>query len=204
MLASASQLPMKNEPGTKFEYSNWGYYLLGLVVERVSGMSYEAFVKERVLVPAGMNDTAVLLSSLTSAQKARVPHGYAKVDDEMTTLDSNRAFIDRDLVAAFGSGQILSTVDDLAKWDRALAAGKVLKNQNALFSPNLDDYGYGFVIEKRNGLTVEWHNGAISPLGFAALVVRVPEKDRFVAYLANVDWTIVQPLEEKVLTIATK
>ena len=53
-------------------------------------------------------------------------------------------------------------------------------------------------------MTLEWHNGAISPLGFTALIVRVPAKDRFVAYLSNFDLPLIEPFESKIEALAVK
>lgn len=206
-VAVGGALPMRRKPGTKFEYNNWGYYLLGLVVERVSRQALATFMKERFFAPLGMKDTSVLRSALTAAQQARIPHGYedSDKDGELETMDDSRRFVDRDMTMSLGSGQILSTVSDLAKWDRALAARKVLpKLQDELFTNVLDDYGYGWAVETRDGVAIQWHNGALSPLGFTALIVRVPSKDRFIAYLANLDVSLVMPIEEKVITLAVK
>lgn len=206
-LAVGMQLPMRRKPGTKFEYNNWAYYLLALVVERASGKTFAAFMKERFFDRFAMNDTAVLRSSFSAAQDARIPHGYADQDKdgELTTLDDNRRFVDRDMTMSLGSGQILSSLADLVKWDRALAAKKVLpKLQDQLFANVMDDYGYGWAVETKNGVAVQWHNGALSPLGFTALIVRVPSKDRFVAYLANLDLPLVQPIESKVIALAVR
>jgi CubicO group peptidase (beta-lactamase class C family) len=206
-VAVGAQLPMKRQPGTKFEYSNWGYYLLGLVVERVSGQAYADFMRARFFGPLGMNDTVVLRSSLSAAQQARLPYGYNDEDGdgELTTLETGRLYVDRDMTMSFGSGQILSTTTDLVKWDRAIAAKQVLPNmQDVLFQPVLGDYACGWFIETHDGTRVEWHNGALSPLGFTAFLVRVPSKDRFVAYLANLDYRIVARLERKVITLAAK
>ena len=76
--------------------------------------------------------------------------------------------------------------------------------QPKLFEKVRDDYGYGWVMEQRDGVDLQWHNGAISPLGFTSLVVRVPAKDRFVAYLANLDLPFVEPIEQKVIALAAK
>jgi D-alanyl-D-alanine carboxypeptidase len=206
-VAVGGALPMRRKPGTKFEYNNWAYYLLGLVVERVSGKSFASFMHDRFFAPLAMNDTGVLRSAMTAAQQARIPHGYSDQDKdgELTTLDANRSFVDRDMTMSLGSGQILSSLSDLVKWDRALAAKKVLpKLQDQLFTNVMDDYGYGWAVETRNGVPVQWHNGALSPLGFTALIVRVPSKDRFVAYLANLDLPLVQPIESKVITLSTR
>jgi D-alanyl-D-alanine carboxypeptidase len=204
LLEAAAELPMVTTPGTSFAYSNWGYYLLALVVERVSGTSYEAFLRERFFAPLGMSDTGTLLPV---EKAARAALGYdEKSGGKLTTMSDQPWFKDRDLSLVFGSGQIYSTVTDLARWDRALASGEALPAKGALlFQPALAKYGYGWVVEKKGDVEVAWHNGALAPLGFTALAVRVPSKDRFVAYLANLDVDLVQPaLETKVIALAAR
>jgi CubicO group peptidase (beta-lactamase class C family) len=198
-------MPLVRKPGTEFEYLNFNFLLAALIVEKVSGQTYDSFLKQRFFDPLAMTDTGMLLPS---ADAPRAAIGYAK--DASGTLASDLAddpaFRDRDLTFFFGAGQIYSTVRDLAKWDRALVGDKVLAQaQRALlFTPNIDNYGYGCVIEKKSNVTVEWHNGAISPLGFTALIVRVPAKDRFVAYLSNFDLPLIEPFEAKVEALAVK
>jgi CubicO group peptidase (beta-lactamase class C family) len=107
---------------------------------------------------------------------------------------------------AFGSGQVYSTVTDLAKWDAALSGGAVLSaaSRDKLFTANLSGYGYGWMMEQRGASSLEWHNGALSPLGFSSLLVRAPAGGRFVAYLANLDITVTSPLETKVRALVAK
>jgi CubicO group peptidase (beta-lactamase class C family) len=201
-MESASSLPLLEKPGTRWVYSNYGYFLAAVILERVAGTSYEAFLRERILEPNGMNDTGTFLPA---DKKTRYAVAYAKdkTTGELETLMDDPAFGDPDVTWAFGSGQIYSTVEDMARWDRALAGHK-LPEQDLLFKKNLQDYGYGFVLGERNGVPFAWHNGALKPLGFTSYIVRVPSKDRSVAYLANLDRAIVtESFELDVEKIAT-
>ncbi len=199
----AKVLPLKATPGTAYEYVNYNFLLAAMIVEKVSGTSYETFVKTRFFEPLGMKDSG---TSMPAALSGRAAVGYYESGGEMTALADDPSFKDKDVSFAFGSGQIFSTVEDLAKWDRALAGDKLLPaaQRDLLFTPNLDDYGYGWVIQKKSGVSYEWHNGAISPLGFSAFIVRVPSKDRFVAYLANMDIDKIEPFEAKVSALVVK
>lgn len=199
----AKTLPLKNKPGAAYEYLNYNFLLAALVVEKVSGQSYEAFLKARFFDPLGMKDTGTVLPSTLSSRFAT---GYYDNKGELLAFSDDPAYKDPDVTLAFGSGQIYSTVSDLARWDRALFSDKVLPaaQRDLLFEPNLGDYGYGWVIQKRAGVTYEWHNGALSPLGFSAFIVRVPSKDRFVAYLSNIDIARVEPLESKIVEIVVR
>jgi D-alanyl-D-alanine carboxypeptidase len=195
--------PLVSAPGSAYEYVNYNFLLAALVVEKTSGQTYEAFLKKRFFAPLAMKDTGTLLPA---ADAPRAAVGYAMEGGELTSFADDSIFQDDDVTFAFGSGQIYSTVRDLAKWDRALNGEAVLKapQRGLLFKANLDDYGYGWVIQKKGGVSMAWHNGAISPLGFTSLIVRVPSKDRFVAYLSNMDLPLVQPFEAKVTALVVK
>lgn len=186
-------LPLVAKPGSQFSYLNYNYLLAALVVEQISGQSYETFLKERFFAPLGMSASGTHLAS-SDARRAAV--GYFQDGDELQSFATYPGFGDRDVSVAFGAGQIYSTVRDLVLWDRALVGEALLPaaQRDALFAPNLKSYGYGWVNQKVNGVSVAWHNGALSPLGFTSLIVRVPSKDRFVAYLANRDVQLLDPL----------
>lgn len=203
LLEAGMVLPMQRKPGLRFEYLNTNYFLLGLVIERVSGRSYEAFLRERLWSKAGMEDTGTLLPN---EKLSRAATGWASNALGFYALAKQSDFGDPFVTFAFGSGQVYSTVLDLAKWDRALTSDAVLStaSRGKLVAANLGGYGYGWMIEKRGASTLTWHNGALSPLGFSSFVVRERGKDRFVAYLANLDIDVVEPLEAKVKAAVAK
>jgi D-alanyl-D-alanine carboxypeptidase len=197
------EMPLLLKPGSKHVYLNYNYLLLGLVVERVSGERYEAFLTRELFAPAGMIDTG----TFAPAEKAsRMSIGSDFKNGKLTVLTENAQFKDRDVTWAFGAGQIYSTISDLARWDRALASESILgaEQKKMLFTPNLSQYGYGWVIESRAGESITWHNGALTPLGFSSYMVRVPSKDRFIVYLSNYDSGRTQGLEVKVEAIAIR
>lgn len=196
--------PLVAKPGSAYAYLNYNFLLAAMIVEKVSGQSFEAFMKSRFFGPLGMKDTG---THLPAADAGRAAVGYYDSAGELTTLTDEPAFKDPDVSLAFGSGQIYSTVQDLARWDRALVGETVLSaaKRDLLFTPNLGNYAYGWVVQKKGNVSFVWHNGALSPLGFTALAIRVPSKDRFIAYLANRDLALVQPLfEAKVSALAVK
>lgn len=197
--------PLRAKPGSTFAYLNHNFLLLGLVVERVSGQSYEAFLTKELFIPAGMTDTGTLLPAAKS-ERASVGSSTATTTGKLYVLADKKTFTDRDVTLAFGAGQIYSTAADLALWDRALVGTAALPSaqKNLLFAPNLDNYGYGWVIESVKGVPIEWHNGALSPLGFASYMIRVPSRDRFIAYLSNFDIDRIQGFEAKVEAIAVR
>lgn len=197
-------MPLVAKPGSAYAYLNYNFLLAAMIVEKVSGQSFEAFMKARFFDPLAMKDTG---TRLPAADAGRAAVGYYDAAGELAAFTDSPTFKDPDVTLAFGSGQIYSTVQDLARWDRALLGEKVLgaSTRELLFKPNLGNYGYGWVVQKKGDVSFAWHNGALSPLGFTALAVRVPSKDRFVAYLANRDLELVQPLfETKITTLAVK
>jgi D-alanyl-D-alanine carboxypeptidase len=192
--------PLQFDPGTRWAYSNSGYFLLGAIIEKVSGMDYAAFMAKRVFIPLGMNDTAY--EGHERNNKKRV-EGYTKADqfklDELI-----------DMSQPYAAGALLSTVDDLLVWNNAITAGKLLKPQTwkAAFTPfTLADgskttYGYGWQINKFQGKNTIEHGGGIN--GFASNGVRFPDEGVFVAVLNNAigNANMTAAMEQKIIGIA--
>lgn len=171
------------EPGSKFSYNNSGYFLLGAIVEQITGKKYEEVLQEKIFGPLGMKDSgfdhhATILKNRATGYN-KTPDGYA-----------NSEYLDMSI--PYAAGSLYSTVEDLFKWDRALDTEKVLKkdSKQLMFKPGLDDYGYGFVIRDevlgRTGKKVKTigHGGGIN--GFNTLITRLPESDSVVVLLGNV------------------
>lgn len=193
LLAISFSRPLLFEPGTKFDYSNTNTVLLGLVVEKVSGQSIEAFIEQNILKPEGLASTA-----FPSGSDFPAPHsqGYAKAADGATVNATNWN-------ASWGwaAGQMVSTLDDVGVWAKDLAMGKLLTpemlQQRDQFLPAPEEGQgalYGLAIENQNG----WigHNGNIS--GFMTYPYYLPaEKTTMVVMLnSNVDvpgsWKLMQ------------
>lgn len=157
------------EPGSKFHYDNSGYFILGAILEHVSGKSYEALLKENILTPLGMNDSGYDHYADILAKRAS---GYQQ---ELAGV-VNAPYLDMSL--PYAAGSLYSTVEDLHKWDQALYTDKLVPAalKEKLFTPNLEHYGYGWVItqipEKEPGAgdTVIAHGGGIN--GFNTLEQR--------------------------------
>ena len=173
--------PLKFTPGSRWDYSNSGYFLLGAIIERVSGMRYADFMAKNIFDPLGMKDSAY--EGFERSGKKRV-EGYA---------DKTRVAPPLHMSQPYAAGSLLSTVDDLAKWDAAIAAGKLLKPETwkLAFAPHtLTDgtkavYGYGWEIRKLQGQDSMAHSGGIN--GFSSYGVRVPATKVYVAMLFNRD-----------------
>lgn len=168
-------------PGTAYRYSNSGYALLALIVERASGQSFASFLKSRIFGPLGMSGT-VAFESGTSIVERRA-FGYTERGGAWTRKDQSITS------AVLGDGGIYSSVDDLAKWDAALYDSRLLSNESRqlAFTPHTatDEpdvkYGFGWRI---TGETL-WHSGETS--GFRNVVVRFPARRLTVVLLTNRD-----------------
>jgi CubicO group peptidase (beta-lactamase class C family) len=157
------------EPGTKFHYDNSGFFLLGAVLEHVTGKTYETLLKENILVPLGMKDSGYDHYADILPKRAS---GYQQKLSGVV----NAPYLD--MALPYAAGSLYSTVEDLYKWDQALYTDKLLPNdlKQKLFAPNLDHYGYGWDIrevpadEPGAGQTVISHGGGIN--GFNTLEQR--------------------------------
>lgn len=171
------------EPGSKFSYNNSGYFLLGAIVEKVTGKPYETVLTERILTPLGMTNTgydhqATLLQKRAAGYEKR-PAGYI-----------NAPYLDMSL--PYAAGSIYSTVDDLYKWDQSLYEDKVLTaaSKQLMFTPGLANYGYGLNIYDQpigsggQKTKIIQHGGGIN--GFNALLTRAVERRQTVIILDNV------------------
>ena len=170
--------PLEFSPGQKVSYSNSGYVLLAMIIERVSGMPYEDFLRKNIFEPLAMNDSGH--DTFAAILKHRAT-GYT-----MGPAGLERApYHDMDL--PIGAGSLYSTVDDLLKWDQALYTDRLLsaESRQAMFSPFQEVSGYGWGIGELAGRKLHAHLGRIN--GFFAQVMRFPEENVMVVVLANVD-----------------
>ncbi|KWV92447.1 serine hydrolase [Erythrobacter sp. AP23] len=182
MIESFKSRPMDFAPETGLNYSNSGYVLLGAIIEQVSGQSYAEFMEENILRPLSLDHTRLGDRSLTKGRVA----GYE-------ALPSGDYINARpiDMTQAYAAGALLSTVDDLAKWNAALTNGELISEQSyremttpfVLKNGESVPFGYGFRIETLRGKKAIHHSGSIN--GFSAHMVWLPEEEVYVAVLKN-------------------
>lgn len=164
LVAKVLAAPLKSKPGERFEYSNEGYSLAGAIVERVSGTGYEAYLREHLFLPAGMNETGYLLPSWPVD---RMPLGYGQDGQPWGRVYRNHWLPDGPGWYLRANGGIHSTLGDLYRWHVALEAGKVLSPEAVstlqtghVASEGGERYGYGWGVETtRRGTRVVSHNG---------------------------------------------
>lgn len=188
MIAGFKNDAPQSEPGTRYAYSNSGYVLLGAIIEKVSSLSYAQFVEQRIFVPLGMNNSAYAGHERGSAPRAR---GYTRSSGSSSSgFEPGKAI---SMTLPYAAGALVSTVDDLARWDAAVSSGKLLKpatQQKALTAHILADgtsapYGYGWSVGTLRGMPMQSHGGGI--YGFSTYAVRLPEQQLYVAVLTNAD-----------------
>jgi CubicO group peptidase (beta-lactamase class C family) len=158
------------EPGTKFRYDNSGYFILGAILEHVTGKTYEALLREDIFVPVAMKDSGYdHYADLLSKRAAGYQQDLGAV--------VNAPYLDMSI--PYAAGSLYSTVEDLYKWDQALYTDKLVSGdlKQKLFTPNLQNYGFGWFIrvipagEPGAGQTMISHGGGIN--GFNTLEQRL-------------------------------
>ena len=128
--------PLEFEPGTKWNYSNSGYVLLGYLIEKISGQSYSDFVQQNIFTPLGMKDSGYDSNSAIIAHRAA---GYAPGKSGPV----NAGFVHMSI--PFSAGALYSTTEDLLRWEQGLFGGKVLKPESLakMTTPFKQDYAFG-------------------------------------------------------------
>jgi len=172
-------------PGTRFQYSNTAYVLLGLIVERASGMPLPRFLEQRIFKPAGMDST--LMYEAGGPPVPARSYGYTPDSGTPTFRPTDQSVTS----ATRGDGAIYSSVDDLARWDAALADHRLLDRDRmteGVTSATLVDgsptgYGFGWYVDTYRGARRLWHHGETS--GFRNVIVRFPDRRDAVIILTN-------------------
>jgi CubicO group peptidase (beta-lactamase class C family) len=176
--------PLKFAPGEKWAYTNTGYVLLGMIVLKVSGKSYDAFLEERVFKPLGMSATRCDTPDEVVPGRAV---GYLWAGPGGLR---NAEYL-KYLMMNHGDGGILSTAPDLARFDAALSTDRLLSapNRSALWAPvKLNDgkthgYGLGWFLEDVNGHKHVYHPGGCP--GASTMISRYPDDKLSVIFLTN-------------------
>jgi CubicO group peptidase (beta-lactamase class C family) len=177
MIGRFRDKPLDFAVGEKYAYSNSGYYLLGAIIEKVSGKSYADFLQENIFTPLGMRQSGYDVSARVIKNRAS---GYAKQGGEFV----NASYMDMTLPGA--AGAIYSTTGDMLLWDQALYTEKLVSRKalDETFTPVKSNYGYGWSIGKQFDRQVIGHGGNI--FGFASHITRFPADKITVIVLSNV------------------
>jgi CubicO group peptidase (beta-lactamase class C family) len=178
LVARFRDKPLEFEPGTKWNYSNSGYVLLGYLIEKVTGAAYADFVRDNIFSPLGMKDSG--FDSNTAVIRHRAS-GYVPGPDGPT----NAGFIH--MTVPFSAGSLYSTTEDLLKWETALFGGKLLSaaSLQKMTTPFKQDYAFGLSVATANGRKEISHSGGIE--GFNTFLGYFPDDRTTVAVLANLN-----------------
>jgi len=184
MIDSFKNDPLEFEPGSRYKYNNSGYFLLGAIIEKVSGKTYDKFVEERLFVPLGMTHTAY-----EGHERSKAPHAQGYIRNSQGFVPSAAMSMSQ----PYAAGALVSTVDDLARWDAAVSSGKLFKatTWQRAFTPYVlstgqdTGYGYGWGLSSFRGMKMVSHDGGIN--GFNSFALRLPGEKLYVAVLSNAE-----------------
>jgi len=177
-LALVRDLPLLFAPGQGYRYSNSGYALLALIIERVSGKPLLDMYQERILTPAGMTHTRMSNSRFVTPGAAT---GYYSLGSTWLTATPQSP------TSTFGAAGLASTADDLLAWDRALTANRLISRPSyeQMIAHTQNDYAYGWEIRNWFGRREFGHAG--SGFGFSTMIARFIDDGLTVIVLSNSD-----------------
>ena len=178
LVARFENKPLDFEPGAKFSYSNSNYVLLGYLLEKISGESYQKFLEENIFDPLEMKDSGYDSNTAIILHRAS---GYTPGANG----PENAGYIDMSI--PFSAGALYSTTHDLLKWEEALFGGKVLSaaELKKMTTPYKDNYACGLEVQMISGHPRIWHNGGIE--GFNTDLSYFPDEKLTVIVLANLN-----------------
>lgn len=185
MLELSRDTPLSFPHGTKTAYNNMGYFLLGFLIEKVSGLKYEQFVQRRIFDRLGMRDTG--FDDIRQVIPRRAS-GYSLIAGELRNVGPLNAG-----ASAWSAGGFYSNTHDLTVWSEALAHEKLLNADSTTrmltIYPETElegmHYGYAVVLANRFGHPLEYHGGGIK--GFTSVLQRYPDVGLVIVVLSNLD-----------------
>jgi len=171
--------PLDFQPGEKWNYSNSGYVLLGYIIEKVSGETYEKFLQENIFTPLAMKDSGYDSNTALIARRAM---GYTALPNGTIM---NAGYVN--MSVPFAAGALYSTTEDLLKWEQGLFGGKVISaaSLEKMTTPFKQDYAFGVGVQTANGHKLIDHNGAIQ--GFNTHLSYYPNEKLTIAVLSNLN-----------------
>lgn len=193
MMALFKDKPLDFSPGSKWNYSNSAYMLLGYIIEDVSKMPYEQAVRKYIFKPLKMDHSGFDFTHLSSPEKAT---GYFRIAQDKSVpapiVDSS---------VSYAAGAIYSTTGDLYKWFQSVQSNKVIKpaSKERAFTPFMNKYGYGWGIDSLFGKRRVGHGGGIH--GFNTNMSSIPENNACVILLNNMGNPHLDKITESIFAI---
>lgn len=197
--------PVDFKPGEKFDYNNSGYVLLGYIIELVSGSKYEDFIRENIFRKAGMDHSYYASDRKVIKNRA---YGYHQKSD---------GYVNKTVISfsvPFASGSLMSTVEDMVKWQDAIGKNLILDAEHTKkafirYRLNREEefaYGYGWHLKDINRIPTREHGGSI--FGFKSMGIYIPDEDVYIIGFSNCDChsptQIVKDMAKAVLKDAKK
>ncbi len=193
LVARFKDRALEFEPGSRWNYTNSGYVLLGYLIEKISGSTYEKFVTDNIFTTLGMRDSGY---DSSTALIERRDSGYTPRGGKIQNAD----FVHMSI--PIGGGSLYSTTGDLLRWERGLFGGKLLKPETLakMTTPVLDNYAMGLFVRSANGAKQVAHPGGIE--GFNAYTAYYPDNRLTVIVLANLNGPAAEILNTKLGAMA--
>ncbi len=180
MVAIFRDLPLEWVPGEKYAYNNSGYFLLGVVIEKITGKKYEQALDEMIVTPLGLKNTGYDWPGTILPQRAAGYEGRGDAIRHAAALDMGQPY---------AAGPLYSTVGDLLTWEQSLHTDKLLPEaaKQLMWTPFKNNYAYGWSIAEPSPGTFGHrrmaHGGGLN--GFSAMLIRVPDENVTAIVLSN-------------------
>lgn len=175
LLENRGEIALRTPPGTAYAYSNFNYMLAGYVLEVATGVSWESFLRDSLLLPVGAVNTRY--DDAWTLIEGRV-RGYRSEAGQIRPIE----YKDH---SAYAAGGLLSTVDDLRRWHEAFVAGRIVSDSlvTRATTAGLGDYGLGWQVIEALGRPLHNHTGGIS--GFTSHLAWYPTEEVLIVLLSN-------------------
>ena len=185
--------PLNFQPGEQWAYTNLGYIVLGYLLERVTGQTYEEFIRENIFKPLGMNDSGLMSFVKVIPRRAT---GYWPGSNGIENAERPDARI------GFSAGSLYSTTEDLLRWEEGLFVGKLLSpaSRRKMTTPFKSDYACGLHVSRVNGHLMVEHDG--NNIGFNSDMAYYPEERLAVIVLANLNGTVTGEMTKGLAAVA--
>lgn len=187
------------EPGTQYKYSNTGYALLAMIIEKIGGQHFADFLKQNIFEPLEMKNTVAHEEGISIVSNRAF--GYNRTDSGW--IRNDQSFTS----AVLGDGGIYSNVEDMLKWEKSLYKNKILSDdlriesitRAVLNNGEKINYGYGWHLKTYRGEEIVYHGG--STQGFRNVIYRVPSKKFTVIILTNRNEGEPEKIADKIFDI---
>jgi CubicO group peptidase (beta-lactamase class C family) len=186
-------VPQRFQPGEQWAYTNLGYIVLGYLIEKISGQTYEEFVRQNVFTPLAMNDSGMMSNEMIIPRRAT---GYWPGDNGIENADRPDPRI------GFSSGSLYSTTEDLLRWEEGLFGGKLLTpaSLRKMTTPFKSDYACGLHVNRVRGHLMIEHDG--NNIGFMSDMAYYPKEKIAVIVLANLNGTATGEIMSALAAVA--